>query len=75
MIKINQERRKEVIVQQVRQQRDRLLAECDWRSLPDAPGDRKSWLDYRQKLRDLTEQADFPEKCDWPISPGDKNAG
>lgn len=75
MIKINQEKRKEVIAQQIRQQRDRLLAECDWRSLPDAPGDSDAWLDYRQKLRDLTEQAGFPEKCDWPTLPEDEKAG
>lgn len=29
------------------------LAECDWRVLEDAPGDRQAWLDYRQQLRDF----------------------
>lgn len=72
MIKINQEKRREVLAMQIRQQRDRLLEECDWRSLPDAPGDRNAWLEYRQKLRELTEQVDFPEKCDWPAIPDDK---
>lgn len=71
MIKINQEKRKEVLGRQIRQQRDRLLAECDWRSLPDAPGYRDAWLKYRQELRDMTEQADFPERCDWPTPPPD----
>lgn len=69
MIKINQEKRKEVIAEQVRQQRDRLLAECDWRSLPDAPGDRDAWLEYRQQLRDITQQAGFPENIDFPTPP------
>lgn len=69
MIKINQEKRKEVLGRQIRQQRDRLLAQCDWRSLPDAPGDRESWLQYRKQLRDITNQADFPENFNWPTPP------
>lgn len=69
MIKINQEKRKEVIAEQVRQKRDRLLAECDWRSLPDAPGDRDAWLEYRQKLRDITQQTGFPDNIDFPTPP------
>ena len=69
MIKINQEKRKEVLGQQIRQQRDRLLAECDWRSLPDAPGNRDEWLQYRQQLRDITNQAGFPYNIQLPIPP------
>lgn len=69
MIKINQEKRQEVISQQVRQQRDRLLTECDWRSLPDAPGNRDAWIEYRQKLRDITMQKGFPDALDWPDKP------
>ncbi|MFU0967270.1 tail fiber assembly protein [Kluyvera ascorbata] len=69
MIKINQEKRKEVIAEQVRQQRDRLLAECDWRSLPDAPGDRDAWLQYRQQLRDITQQPGFPDNIHFPTPP------
>lgn len=69
MIKINQEKRKQVIADQVRQQRDRLLAECDWRSLPDAPGNRDEWLHYRQQLRDITQLGGFPENINWPTPP------
>ena len=69
MIKINQEKRKEVLAEQMRQQRDRLLAECDWRSLPDAPGDRDAWIVYRQKLRDITNQDDFPFSVSLPDKP------
>lgn len=68
MIKINQEKRQEVIAQQMRQQRDRLLAECDWRSLPDAPGDRDAWLNYRKELRDITKLKGFPF-IEFPIKP------
>lgn len=71
MIKINQEKRKEVIAHQVRQQRDRLLSECDWRSLPDAPGDHESWLAYRQQLRDITQQDGFPLNITFPTPPAE----
>lgn len=69
MIKINEARRKEILGLQIRQQRDRLLAESDWRSLPDAPGDRDAWLEYRQQLRDITQQDGFPMAFSWPENP------
>lgn len=70
MIKINQNKRKELKAAQVRQQRDRLLTECDWRSLPDAPGNRDAWLKYRQELRDISKMKDFPF-VELPIKPED----
>ena len=69
MIKINQEKREEVIAQQVRQKRDRFLAECDWRSLPDAQGGSDSWMYYRQMLRDIKEQDGFPLIIIWSTPP------
>lgn len=69
MIKINQEKRREVLAMLIRQERDRLLKECDWRSLPDYPGDRELWLNYREKLRDITEQESFPNSVQWPSIP------
>lgn len=69
MIKINQEKRKEVIAQRVRMKRDELLEACDWRSLPDAQGGSDSWGDYRQMLRDITEQDGFPLIIIWPTPP------
>ena len=69
MIKINHDKRQKVIAEQVRQQRDLLLAECDWRSLPDAPGDRDAWLEYRQQLRDITQQDGFPDNINLPTPP------
>lgn len=71
MIKINQDKRKAVIADQVRQQRDYLLAECDWRSLPDAPGNRDEWLAYRQQLRDITQQPGFPDSIQLPTPPAE----
>ena len=53
----------------VRQERERLLAECDWTQLPDAPADKALWATYRQELRDITTQAGFPHAVVWPIKP------
>ena len=56
---------------QVRRERDALLAACDWRVMPDAPtsaDERGAWLEYRQKLRDITDQSD-PLAVQWPAPP------
>ncbi len=55
-----------------RQHRNQLLAACDWTQLPDAiqdPVKKQLWADYRQSLRDITDQANFPHSIVWPISP------
>jgi len=56
--------------QQARQQRDALLAACDWTQLPDAPlTTRAAWAEYRQALRDVPTQPGFPEEILWPSPP------
>lgn len=35
----------------------------------DAPMDRAELADYRQALRDLTKQEDFPDQVVWPVPP------
>jgi len=52
---------------EVRGKRDALLKECDWTQLPDSPKYQdKDWLEYRQALRDITEQTD-PFNIVWPV--------
>ena len=52
----------------VREERDRRLTATDWRATIDYPGDdQSSWLEYRQALRDVTEQD--PENVIWPEEP------
>jgi len=53
----------------VRQQRNQLLIDCDWTQLPDAPVDFTAWATYRQTLRDITEDVNFPWKTIWPQKP------
>jgi len=53
-----------------REQRNRLLAECDWTQLGDYAGaDKADWTAYRKSLRDITKQSKFPESIVWPTAP------
>lgn len=53
----------------VRTQRNAKLAASDWTQLPDAPVDAAEWAEYRQALRDVTDQTD-PFDIAWPTAPG-----
>lgn len=53
----------------VRAQRNTLLSDCDWTQVADAPVDKAAWSTYRQSLRDITTQPDFPWSIVWPNKP------
>ena len=55
--------------QSCRDQRNKLLADCDWTQLPDATGNKAAWATYRQQLRDLPNQQGFPWDFIWPEQP------
>jgi hypothetical protein len=61
-------KRLEMAQMQMRQKRDRLLAQSDWTQVPDAPVDQAAWARYRQALRDLPQSAD-PLDPLWPAKP------
>lgn len=52
----------------VRIERDKLLAETDWRALQDTTTMPEAWTTYRQALRDITSQADV-DNLTWPTKP------
>lgn len=54
---------------EARLERNRLLAETDWTQVADAPVDKAAWATYRQALRDIPQQAGFPETVVWPEKP------
>lgn len=54
---------------QVRAERNRRLAACDWTQLLDAQVDEAAWATYRQALRDVPTQAGFPWDVTWPEAP------
>lgn len=53
----------------VRAERDRLIGATDWTVLADAKTTKADWKTYRQKLRDVPEQAGFPYAVEWPVLP------
>lgn len=58
--------RLEALAQQVRAERDRRLVKTDFYMLQDAPAAPAGLTEHRQALRDITEQAGFPETVSWP---------
>lgn len=56
--------------QNARAQRNGLLYATDWtqaRDIPEAIG--VKWAPYRQALRDVPQQAGFPDNITWPTKP------
>lgn len=54
---------------QVRAERNKLIADCDWTQVADSPVDKQTWATYRQALRDVPAQAGFPWEVTWPVKP------
>lgn len=53
----------------IRKERNNLLKECDWTQLPDAPINKEVWASYRQQLRNISTQQEFPFNVIWPTPP------
>ena len=53
---------------EIRAERDRLLAETDYLALSDNTMS-AAMTTYRQALRDITGQAGFPTSVTWPTKP------
>tara|TARA_R100000353_G_scaffold124784_1_gene88584 strand:+ start:751 stop:1020 length:270 start_codon:yes stop_codon:yes gene_type:complete len=53
--------------ERIRSERNRLLAECDWRASSDLTLS-DDWKNYRQALRDVPTQSD-PDNIAWPTEP------
>ncbi|MAD75174.1 MAG: hypothetical protein CML20_10350 [Rheinheimera sp.] len=56
----------EVLAQQAREKRDQLLKETDFYMLQDAPPAPAGVTEYRQALRDITDQPGWPDNIEWP---------
>ena len=55
-----------------RAERDKLIASCDWMAIKAFEGGTTvstEWATYRQALRDVTDQAGFPNDITWPEKP------
>ena len=54
---------------EVRKQRNAKLVETDWTQIADATTDKQAWATYRQALRNISTQAEFPNNVTWPDAP------
>ena len=66
--KVYQENLDAADAEAVRNQRNNLLAETDWMGLSDVTMS-SDWATYRQALRDISTQKDFPKNITWPEKP------
>ena len=55
----------------IRNRRNNLIKESDWRAVSDRQLE-PEWKEYRQALRDISEQEGFPHDVEWPVDPDGK---
>lgn len=58
--------RLESLASAARAKRDAMIKETDFYILPDYPNAPRGIAEYRQALRDITEQPGFPHDVTWP---------
>jgi hypothetical protein len=66
--------KRDLVSGQVRAERERLLTATDWQMLPDitpplSPTKKAELTTYRAALRNVPQQAGFPETIVWPVKP------
>ena len=62
----------EMLLDNVRVTRNRLLTDSDWTQIPNGPltlEQQQAWATYRQELRDVTKQSGCPSNVIWPTKP------
>ena len=59
----------EILVERMREARNRLLADCDWTQGADSPADYFVWQAYRQALRDFPATWEPAPTVDFPKIP------
>lgn len=60
----------EIDLENLRNQRNKLLDESDWTQMSDIPkSKRDTWKSYRQELRDITKTYQSPDTVVWPTKP------
>lgn len=61
----------EYVWERLRNRRDILLTNTDYRMVTDAPWDTQNWANYRQALRDLPDNTSDPRLAQWPEAPNE----
>ena len=57
----------ESLANAVRAKRDAMIKATDFYMLPDYPAVPHGIAEYRQALRDITDQPGFPHSIQWPV--------
>lgn len=65
---VNREKSEEELWVEIRIERDKRLASCDWTQVADARVDQQAWAQYREELRDLPDNIN-PRSFTWPTPP------
>lgn len=64
-----QQKRNDTQAENMRMERNYRLSLSDWTQVSDAPVNKEAWILYRQALRDITLQPEFPWNITWPEQP------
>jgi len=70
--RLDETAKREAETKSSRNKRNSLLTASDWTQLADSTLDNEGmvlWQGYRQALRDVPQQTDFPLKIQWPQQP------
>ena len=59
------------LASEIRRKRNKALLASDWMGCTDVKMT-SEWRTYRQELRDITDQPDFPNDVTFPVEPDDK---
>jgi FtsZ-binding cell division protein ZapB len=58
-----------ISAEDARTRRNQLLDQSDWTQIPDCTADKAAWATYRQLLRLVPQQVEFPQNINWPTPP------
>lgn len=57
---------------EIRTERNKKLKDTDWTVMPDSPlteSEKQAWIKYRDELRKVPQQPEFPKSFFWPALP------
>ena len=56
---------------EIRAKRNRILRQTDYTQMPDWPGNKVPWFNYRKELREIPQKYKNPEDVVWPAPPSE----
>ena len=69
-LEVAKQKEEDTLAKEIRTKRNKLLAETDWTQMPDVSTElQEEYKTYRQELRDITNQEEFPYSVIFPQKP------